>query len=58
MINQDRRQDENLSMRIALMRLRLAEDAAVKLLPNDDAAELAEAIQGVVDLIRKQEGPK
>ncbi len=54
MTNQDRRQDENLPMRIALMRLRLAEDSAIKILPKDDAAELAYAIQCVADMIRKQ----
>ena len=54
----DRREESNFRLRAALLRLRLAEDAAVKRLPPADATELAGAIQGVVDLIRKQEGAK
>ena len=54
----DRREESHFRLRVALLRLRLAEDAAVKQLPPADATELAEAIQGVVDLIRTQEGAK
>ena len=52
----DRREESRFRLRAALMRLRLAEDAAVRQLPTADATELAHAIQGVVDLIRTQEG--
>ena len=53
----DRREESNFRLRVALLRLRLAEDVAVKRRPPADATELADAIQGVVDLIRKQENP-
>jgi hypothetical protein len=54
MTPKDRRDEANFPMRAALMRLRLIEDKAVKMLPHGAVAtELAEAIQGVVDLIRK-----
>lgn len=49
----DRRDEANFRMRAALLRLRIVEDAAVKMLPPAEATELAEAIQGVVDLIRR-----
>ena len=49
---QDRRTEQRQPMRAALLRLRIAEVTAVRLLPTAEADELAEAIQGVVDLIR------
>ena len=52
----DRREESRFRLRAALMRLRLAEEAVVRQLPTADATELAHAIQGVVDLIRTQEG--
>lgn len=55
----DRRDEANFPMRAALIRLRLIEDKAVRMLPRGGVAtELSEAIQGVVDLIRKQEEAK
>jgi hypothetical protein len=58
MTHQDRRDEANFPMRAALMRLRLIEDKAVKMLPHGAVAtELAEAIQGVVDLVRKGAAP-
>ena len=55
----DLRDEANFPMRAALMRLRLIEDKAVRMLPRGGVAtELSEAIQGVVDLIRKQGEPK
>jgi hypothetical protein len=52
----DRRDEANFPMREALMRLRLIEDTAVRMLPRGiEATELSDAIQGVVDLIRQQE---
>lgn len=44
--------------RKALMWLRLAEDKAAPYLPPDVVRELAAAVNGVVDLIRKTEGAK
>lgn len=53
----DRRDDANLRMSAALLRLRIVEDKAVMMLPLRTGVELAEAIQGVVDLIRKGAAP-
>ena len=44
--------------RKALMWLRLAEDKAAPYLPPDVVRELAAAINGVVDVIRRAEGAK
>ena len=52
----DRREDH--AMRSAIFRLRLAELSAYEHLPLCIFDELVEAINGVVDLIRKQEAPK
>ena len=54
----DGRTEAGRPMRAALMRLRLAELSANEHLPFYTVEELAEAIQGVVDLIRKQEEAK
>ena len=52
----ERREDH--AMRSAIFRLRLAELSTHEHLPFYVLDELGEAIQGVVDLIRKQEAPK
>ena len=54
----DDRTEAGLPMRKAIMRLRTAEHSIRHDIPAWSKRDLAEAIQGVVDLIRKQEEAK